>query len=151
MKINYLLNLEIVSNNKFTNQELVHFKSEFESHEDLIVFSEFIQNSLNLNFSDHLEFYIENAKFDSDLSEEFFKAIKILERLIPGGCSSDSKMEWESENPNQITLWYKDGNYWKTQINKVYESYRDYESEGEESDWTNSELDDSDDFYSYED
>ena len=140
MKSNYSFNCDLTSNNKFTEEEVEIIKSNIESKLSFSELWRIIEDSMKLNFSGLIEIYLEDFKFDSDLSIEIEDLCKQIEELISGGWSKDSTIEFDSFHPPIKYLWYKDGTRWKTSIknperddffpNKEWEEYNDpYESE----------------------
>lgn len=120
---NHLLNAEIISNKKFTREELEEVKNRMEVSEDFLpLYSVFI-NSLDLNFSGHLELYIEDLEMEFDFQESISRMMEDLDEIVPGGLSNDSKIEWTVGNTSINTVWYKDNNEW---VERVSESDRDF-------------------------
>ena len=134
----YRLNAELISNKKFNKISLDEIKKNMESREDFIAFySIFMDYSMQMNFSDFIEIYIEDFFMDIDLQNDIQPMLKDLDKLIPGGLSNDSKIEWSSGLSPITVVWYKDNNTW---TEKISESEIDFIDE----DWTENEDYDSD-------
>jgi hypothetical protein len=135
----YTLNVELVSNDKFSKEELADIKNLMESREDLIAFYSLFSESICINFSNHIEIYIEDFQIENDLQQEIGGMIKDLDSLIPGGLVNDSKIEWTSSISPIRIIWYKDNDSW---IEKISES----ESDFSDDDWIDSDDDEVDSY-----
>jgi len=145
MKSNYFLYIELISNKKFSKEDISILQNSIEANDDLAPFSDLLVESMDLNFNSHLEIYIENYPYESDITSDVETLIDSLDSLIPGGWANDSKIEWLSESPNSSTVWYKDGSEWKSVIKEKERGFLDDEDE-----WGS--FDDSDRYYgNYED
>lgn len=113
MKYNYSFNAELISNKQFTEDELDTIKTELELREEFSQFYTLFKNSVEINFNKYAEIYIEDIPFELDLSSDIEKMIDTIDSIIPGGWSADSKIEFYSEFPHIITIWYKEGKTWK--------------------------------------
>ena len=113
MKSNYFLNVDLTSNRKFSSNDLEDIKNSLELNEDFLSFCMLFAESLSINFSGHLEIYIEDQPFEMDLLIEVEDLIQKIDSLIPGGWESDSKIEWSSEAiPGPTHVWFKDSENW---------------------------------------
>lgn len=130
MKSNYFLYLELISNQKFTKDDISILQNSIEANDDLAPFSDLLVESMDLNFNSHLEIYIEDYPFESDIVIDVENLVDSLDSLIPGGWANDSKIEWISESPNSSIVWYKDGTKWKSVIKENERGFLD-----EEDDW----------------
>ena len=131
MKSNYFLNVDLTSNRKFSSNDLEDIKNSLELNEDFLSFCMLFAESLSINFSGHLEIYIEDQPFEMDLLIEVEDLIQKIDSLIPGGWESDSKIEWSSEAiPGPTHVWFKDSENWEVII-------RDHDRGflGEDEDW----------------
>lgn len=113
MKSNYFLYVELVSSSKFPKSGIDELQSKLDSDDHFLPFSDAFNSSIDHNFNNHIEIYVEDFPFEIDLYEEIEKIIKIIEDMVPGGWANDSKIEWISESPKSTTVWYKDSNEWK--------------------------------------
>lgn len=135
MKSGYFLYIELISNKKFQKDQLADLKSQIEENEDFVIFSDLLVEGLDLNFSSHVEIYVEDQPFESDISLEVEKLIPKIESLIPGGWSKDSKIEWISEITSQSSIvWYRDDEKWKSFHKPLERDITD-----EDVDWENYE------------
>lgn len=155
MKYNYSFNCDLSSNNKFTEDELESIRSNIESK---LSFSELyiiLGDSMKLNENGVLEIYLEDFKFDSDLSIEIEELCKEMDDLIPEGWFKDSTIEFNSMHPPIKYLWYKDDNKWRNSvknlerddffsnspwkedeyINDDYETYDNYSDDYDDPNW----------------
>jgi hypothetical protein len=155
MKYNYSFNCDLSSNNKFTEDELESIRSNIESK---LSFSELyiiLGDSIKLNENGVLEIYLEDFKFDSDLSIEIEELCKEMDDLIPEGWFKDSTIEFNSIHPPIKYLWYKDDNKWRNSvknlerddffsnppwkedeyINDDYETYDNYSDDYDDPNW----------------
>jgi hypothetical protein len=134
---NYILNAELISNRKFTSQEIMDIKLKMELVEDsILVYNIFIE-CMETNFNGCLEIYVEDLELESDLQNDLERIVKELDLIIPGGLSNDSKIEWASTIPSINTVWYKDNNNWVERVTEVEREFFD-ESEWEDDDYDNS-------------
>ncbi len=134
---NYILNAELISNRKFTSQEIMDIKLKMELVEDsILVYNIFIE-CMETNFNGCLEIYVEDLELESDLQNDLERIVKELDSIIPGGLSNDSKIEWASTIPSINTVWYKDNNNWVERVTEVEREFFD-ESEWEDDDYDNS-------------
>ena len=120
---NHVLNAELISNKKFTSQDIEALKEKMELNEDYIVLYRIFIESMGNDFNGCLEIYVEDLEMEIDLQEMIEKMILDLDETIPGGFSNDSKIEWSCGSPMITTVWYKDNNNW---IEKITESDREY-------------------------
>ena len=134
---NYILNAELISNRKFTSQEITDIKLKMELVEDSILIYNIFIDCMETNFNGCLEIYVEDLELESDLQNDLEKIVKELDSIIPGGLSNDSKIEWASTLPSINTVWYKDNNNWVERVTEVEREFFD-ESEWEDDDYDNS-------------
>jgi len=134
---NYILNAELISNRKFTSQEITDIKLKMELVEDSILIYNIFIDCMETNFNGCLEIYVEDLELESDLQNDLEKIVKELDSIIPGGLSNDSKIEWASTVPSINTVWYKDNNNWVERVTEVEREFFD-ESEWEDDDYDNS-------------
>ena len=117
MKSNYFLNAELTSNRKFRENDLVDIKNSLDLNEDFLNFCMLFSESASINFSGHLEIYIEDHPFETDLLIEVEDLILSIDSLIPGGWGSDSKVEWSTESmPGPTHVWFKDSDGWEVLV-----------------------------------
>jgi hypothetical protein len=117
MKSNYFLNVELTSNRKFTPSDIVDIKDSLELNEDFFGLCMLFSESLSINFSGHLEIYIEDQPFENDILSEVEDLILNIDSLIPGGWESDSKVEWSTESvPGPTHVWFKDSDRWEVLV-----------------------------------
>ena len=117
MKSNYFLNAELTSNRKFRESNLVDIKNSLDLNEDFLNFCMLFSESVSINFSGHLEIYIEDHPFETDLLIEVEDLILSIDSLIPGGWGSDSKVEWSTESmPGPTHVWFKDSDGWEVLV-----------------------------------
>jgi hypothetical protein len=134
---NYILNAELISNRKFTSEEIADIKLKMELVEDSILIYNIFIDCMETNFNGCLEIYVEDLELESDLQNDLEKIVKELDSIIPGGLSNDSKIEWASTLPSINTVWYKDNNNWVERVTEVEREFFD-ESEWEDDDYDNS-------------
>jgi len=134
---NYILNAELISNRKFTSEEITDIKLKMELVEDSILIYNIFIDFMETNFNGCLEIYVEDLELESDLQNDLEKIVKELDSIIPGGLSNDSKIEWASTLPSINTVWYKDNNNWVERVTEVEREFFD-ESEWEDDDYDNS-------------
>lgn len=108
---NNILNAELISRNKFSQDDLNLLKEKMESREDFIIFYSIFMEVMELNFSGYLEIYLEDVDVESDLQDSIVKMLLDLDDIIPGSLSNDSKIEWISSQ-HISNVWYKDNNIW---------------------------------------
>jgi len=134
---NYILNAELITNNKFTAKEILDIKLLMESREDFIILYNIFIDCMESNFNRCLEIYVEDVELDTDLQNDLEKAVKDLDSIIPGGLSNDSKIEWTAGTPAINTVWYKDNGDW---FERISESEREFfsDAEFEDDDYDNS-------------
>jgi len=113
MKSNYSFNAELISNRKFTKEELGLIKNEIEANEDFPHIYQIFAEVIEINFNGYIEIYIDSIPFDVDLSIDIEDMMKRIDSLIKGGWSNDSKVEFYSIKPTFTYIWYKDGKEWK--------------------------------------
>jgi hypothetical protein len=121
----YILNVELISNNKFKKEELEGIKELLESREEYIAFYILFSEAIQINFSNHIEIYLEDRLIENDIQQDIEKMLEDLDLIIPGGLVNDSKIEWSSTSsisPINI-IYYKDNNEW---IEKISESEMDF-------------------------
>jgi len=141
MKSDYFLNVELTSNIKFTQSDLDELKNSLELNDEFLNFCSLFANAAEINFSGHLEIYIEDHPFEMDLLPEIESLIENLDDLINGGWEGDSKIEWITELPPSTTyVWFKDGEIWASLVKDHDRGFL-----GEEEEW------DDDDYPSYDD
>lgn len=141
MKSDYFLNVELTSNRKFDKNSLVEFKNSIELNDEFLTFGNLFSKFSEINFSGHLEVYIEDHPFDTDLLPEVERLIEVLDSFIPGGWEGDSKIEWITELPPSTTyVWFKDGDEWSSLVKEHERGFL-----GEEEEW------DEDDYPTYDD
>jgi len=86
-------------------------------NEDFLNFCMLFSESASINFSGHLEIYIEDHPFETDLLIEVEDLILSIDSLIPGGWGSDSKVEWSTESmPGPTHVWFKDSDGWEVLV-----------------------------------
>ena len=102
MKSDYFLNVELTSNLKFTQEDLKELKNSLELNDEFLNFCMLFANAAEINFSGHLEIYIEDHPFESDLLMEIENLVENLDSLIRGGWEGDSKIEWITEPENAM-------------------------------------------------
>jgi len=136
MKSNYLLSVDLTSAKKFRKEQLSEIIASLELNEDFLEFCTLFSKNMEINFSGYAELYIEDQPFDVDILPEVEKLVKVVDSLILGGWSNDSKIEWVNGIPDETYVWFKDDNEWSSVI-------KDHERGfiGEEEDW-NSDSDD---------
>lgn len=134
---NYILNAELITNNKFTASEILDIKLLMESREDFIILYNIFIDCIESNFNGFLEIYVEDVELDTDLQNDLEKVVNDLDSIIPGGLSNDSKIEWTAGTPAINTVWYKDNGDW---FERISESEREFLSdpEFEDDDYDNS-------------
>lgn len=114
MNSGYYLSVDLISRKKFIPGDLERIVSVIESNDDFFDLCSALSASISMNFSNHLEIYAEDIKFDSDKISEVEQFIEILDSLIPGGWSNDSKIEWSSDYPERTYLWFKNSDVWES-------------------------------------
>lgn len=121
----YILNVELISNNKFKKEELEEIKELLESREEYIAFYILFAEVIQLNFSNHIEIYLEDRLIENDIQQDIEKMLEDLDSIIPGGLVNDSKIEWSSTSDiSHINMiYYKDNDEW---IEKISESELDF-------------------------
>ncbi len=134
---NYILNAELISNRKFTSQEVSDIKLKMELIEDSILIYNIFIDCMETNFNGCLEIYVEDLELESDLQNDLEKIVKELDEVIPGGLSNDSKIEWASTLPSINTVWYKDNGNWRERVTEVEREFFDG-SGWEDDDYDNS-------------
>lgn len=117
MKSNYSFYVELVSNDKFNKEVVEEIQNILESDAHYLNFVEILSTSIDHTFTNHIEIYVEDQPFETDVYEEIEKILKLIDSLIPGGWANDSKIEWISEAPKSATVWFKDNNEWKKVVN----------------------------------
>jgi macrodomain Ter protein organizer (MatP/YcbG family) len=85
MKSSYYLNIDLVSKRKFTQEDLEKIKNSLELNEDFFDLCSILAESISMNFSSHIEIYVEDAEFDSDKLNEVEEFVNILDSTISGG------------------------------------------------------------------
>jgi hypothetical protein len=118
--MNYLFNAELISNRKFTPSQIEKIKNEIESNEDSLRFYPIFLELLEIGFGGILEIYAEDLSFEIDVTSEIEELIEKIDSLIPGGWSTDSKIELVSDHPALVRVWYKDKKEWKDYISDSY-------------------------------
>lgn len=136
MKSNYLLSVDLTSARKFRKEQLSEIMASLELNEDFLEFCTLFSKNLEINFSGYIELYIEDQPFDIDILPEVEKLVEVIDSLILGGWSNDSKIEWVNEVPDETYVWFKDDNQWSSVIKEHERGFI-----GEEEDW-NSNSDD---------
>lgn len=131
MKSNFSLYIELISNQKFTKEDLANFKSSLENEPRIAAFSDVIAESSNLNFTGHIEVYVEDLPQETDLISDIEKAVVILDQIVVGGWANDSKIEWLSHAIDSSFVWFKDEDQWKSVV-KETERFFDEEAEWDE-------------------
>jgi hypothetical protein len=112
MKSNYYLNVDLVSKKKFSPDDLEKIKNDLELNEDFFDLCSILSESISINFSNHIEIYVEDVEFDSDKMNEVEEFVTVIDSTISGGWGNDSKIEWTSEYPNISYLWFKNDEDW---------------------------------------
>lgn len=151
MKSNYSFNAELISSKEFTVQQLEKVKADLESEDRYSHFTQIFLDNLEINFSGHAEIYVEEYPFELDLSSDIESMVKDMDKVIPGGWSSDSKIEFISIMPPITYVWYKDNKGWKETSKELsgpesffspwedsqddYSQDRNYPDYDEDSDW----------------
>jgi hypothetical protein len=142
MKSNYSFTAELISNKKFTESQLNDIKNEIETREDLAQLHSVFLRYIEINFSGHIEIYVEDFGFDIDLSSDIEIMVSEIDGIIPGGWSNDSKIEFYIEFPATNLVWYKEDMKWNfTSSNSPKSDF--FASDG----WEEPEKDD---FYLYD-
>jgi hypothetical protein len=142
MKSNYFFTSELISSRKFTESQLNEIKNEIETREDFPQFCSVFLRYLEINFSGHVEIYVEDFSFDIDLSSDLQRMVTEIDNFIPGGWSNDSKLEFYSEIPPTNMVWYKEDMQWNFTVTN---SPR-IDFFADNKDWESTEADD---FYTY--
>jgi len=134
---NYILNAELITNNKFKASEILDIKLLMESREDFIILYNIFIDCMEPNFNEYLEIYVDDVELDTDLQNDLEKVVNDLDSIIPGGLSNDSKIEWTAGTPAINTVWYKDNGDW---FERISESEREFlsDAEFEDDDYDNS-------------
>ena len=143
MKSNYFLTIDLTSNKKFHKDQIDEIKSNLDLNEDFLKFSTLFSAALDVNFIGYVEIYIEDQPFDNDILSEVEEMVANLDSFIPGGWASDSKIEWASEMPDQLYVWFKDGDRWSGIVKSHDRGFI-----GEDEEWNE---DSSDSYSSYDD
>jgi hypothetical protein len=113
MKSDYFLNVELISKRKLTRRDLEEFRNSIELNDEFLNFCMLFSNHSEINFSGHLEVYIEDYPFETDLLLDVESMIDVIEDFIPGGWDSGSKVEWLTEPPPCTTyVWFKEDDNW---------------------------------------
>ena len=118
--MNYLFNAELISNRKFTPSQIEKIKNEIDTNEDFPRFYPIFLELLEIGFGGILEIYVEDLNFEIDLTSEIEELVEKIDSLIPGGWSSESKIELVSSHPSFIRVWYKDKKEWKDSFSDSY-------------------------------
>jgi hypothetical protein len=137
MKANYFFSADLTSKKKFDYENFLEIKGSLEMNEDFLDICSLLSGSIEFSFNRHIEIYIEDHAFDSDIIEDLENFMEIIDDLIPGGWSNDSKVEWTIEIPEETHIWYKEDNVWKNAIRN-----HDRGILGEEEEWNNNIDDD---------
>ncbi len=137
MKANYFFSADLTSKKKFDYEDFIEIKNSLDLNEDFLDLCRLLSTSIEFSFNRHLEIYIEDKPFDSDITDYVEEFVHIIDSLIPGGWGDDSKIEWIIEVPEQTTIWYKENGVWKSVIKN-----HDRGILGEEEEWNNSIDDD---------
>jgi hypothetical protein len=117
MKSDYFLNVELISKRKLSHKDLEGFKNSMELNDEFLNFCILFSRHSEINFSSHLEVYIEDQPFETDLLLEVESIINSIEDFVAGGWDEDSKIEWVTElHPSMTYVWFKEGNTWKSLI-----------------------------------
>lgn len=117
MKSNYFLNVELTSDRKFNSSDIADIKDSLELNEDFLGLCILFSESLSINFSGHLEIYIEDQPFENDILTEVGDLMLTIDSLIPGGWESDSKIELSTESmPRPTHVWFKDSDGWEVLV-----------------------------------
>jgi len=141
MKSDYFLNVELISKRRLTQKDLEEFRNSIELNDEFLSFCMLFSKHSEINFSGHLEVYIEDQPFETDLLLDVESIIDVIEDFIPGGWDDDSKVEWISELPPSTTyVWFKEGNSWKSLSREHERGFL-----GEDEEW------DDDDYPNYDD
>jgi len=67
---NYILNAELISNRKFTSEEIADIKLKMELVEDSILIYNIFIDCMETNFNGCLEIYVEDLELESDLQND---------------------------------------------------------------------------------
>jgi len=118
--MNYLFNAELISNRKFTPSQIEKIKNEMDSNEDSPRFYPIFLELLEIGFGGILEIYVEDLSFEIDITSEIEELVEKIDSLIPGGWSTESKIELVSDHPSLVRNWYKDKKEWKGSLSDSY-------------------------------
>jgi len=131
----YTLNIELISNKKFSEEELEMIKKDISMNEDYIEFYDILLNFITLNYNKYIEISIEDLEIEYDISSYALEMIKSLDKTIKNGLSNDSKFEY-TDNESMITIIYKNNNNWVEKITDIEKSI--YEKRWDDDDFYNS-------------
>lgn len=137
MKRSFYISTDIISGSKVKSGGLEKIIQEIEScckNTDLL---EKIIDFLEINFQGFVTLNVEEVGMDNDFSDQIEDIIELLDEHFPGGCSSDSKIEWYSDYHPTIDTWYNDGAKWNfSQSENSQSSFRmpDWDSDFDDID-----------------
>lgn len=132
MKANYFFSVDLTSKRKFDYENFLEIKNSLELNEEFLELCTLLSSSIEFSFNRHLEIYIEDHPFESDIADDLKDFIEIIDELISGGWGDDSKLEWIIEVPEETFIWYKENGTWKRVIKN-----HDRGVLGEEEEWNN--------------
>ena len=102
-----------------------------------------ILENISLNFQSFVVINFESEEFQNNLSDQIDEIVESLEKELPGGCTTDSRIEWDSDIEDYNLIWFKNKDSWDfSQIENDLKTYG-----GEE--WQDDYEDESDDRESY--
>ena len=67
---NYILNAELITNNKFKASEILDIKLLMESREDFIILYNIFIDCMEPNFNEYLEIYVDDVELYTDLQND---------------------------------------------------------------------------------
>jgi hypothetical protein len=108
---NYL-NVDIVSNQKTSEEELEKIISGIESSVKYPDVMEAFISNISLNFQNYVCILIEDLEFDNDYSDQLDDLLCAVENFIPGGSTVDSRVEWTPEMDDHNYIWFKTEEAW---------------------------------------
>jgi len=141
MKNTYYFSVDIISNNKATQEDLDHILSSVELSCKAGDILGCILENMSLNFQSYVVINIESEEFQNNLSDQIDEIIGSLEDELPGGCTTDSRIEWGSDMEEYNLLWFKNKDAWEfSQIENELKRFggedweEDYEEEQDDRD-----------------
>jgi hypothetical protein len=113
MKNTYYFSVDIISNNKATQEDLDRILSSVELSCKAGDILGCILENMSLNFQSYVVINIESQEFQNNLSDQIDEIIGSLEEELPGGCTTDSRIEWGSDMEEYNLLWFKNKDSWE--------------------------------------